>query len=269
MDLQTLRKKEHLSASSINDYIDCGLHFKFRRIDKIKPEFKAESLEFGTIIHEVLGEYYRNKKLGIKLSLKKLHKLFKELGKRKIENKEDIAFSDGHDFDSFMRSGKELITCWYESLKPDDFKTLAVEKPFSFSIEGLEMPPIIGAVDLMEEDSSGTVIISDFKTSKSSYSNDKIDKSFQLTLYYMAFKSNGYKDRDILLRFDCLIKTKTPKFEQYYTTRGEEDVKRAIKKITCVWESIKKGVFLPNDTSWKCTNCEYKTTCTDWFLKEE
>ena len=33
MELQELRKAVHLSASAINDYLDCGLLFKFGRID--------------------------------------------------------------------------------------------------------------------------------------------------------------------------------------------------------------------------------------------
>jgi putative RecB family exonuclease len=39
-------------------------------------------------------------------------------------------------------------------------------------------------------------------------------------MYQIAAKQNGFADREILLRFDALIKTKTPKFEQYWTTRS-------------------------------------------------
>jgi putative RecB family exonuclease len=269
MELQKLRTKEHLSASSINDYVECGLHFKFRRIDRIESEFQSESLEFGSIIHEVLGEYYRNKQVGIKPSLKQLQKVFKDLSKKRVEDNDEIEFAEGHDYDTFLRTGKDLLATWYESLPTDDFRVLAVERPFSFSIDGTKVPPIIGAIDLLEEDPAGTIIVSDFKTSRSAYSNDKIDKSFQLTLYYMAMKAEEFADRDILLRFDCLIKTKTPKFEQYYTTRSEEDVQRAVKKIRYVWESIQKGVFIPHDGSWKCGGCEYQENCDAWFLQEE
>ena len=51
MELTDLRKVAHLSASSINDYIDCGLLYKFGRIDKIQPNFKPDALEFGSAIH--------------------------------------------------------------------------------------------------------------------------------------------------------------------------------------------------------------------------
>jgi putative RecB family exonuclease len=46
----------------------------------------------------------------------------------------------------------------------EDFRVLAIEEPFSCILPDIPIP-IIGAMDLIEEDESGTVIITDFKTS--------------------------------------------------------------------------------------------------------
>jgi putative RecB family exonuclease len=73
MDLHELRQKPHLSASSINDYIECGMLFKFSRIDRIPREFTADGLEFGTVIHKVLAEYYQAKMTGDKMPLNDVH----------------------------------------------------------------------------------------------------------------------------------------------------------------------------------------------------
>jgi len=51
MEISELRQKPHLSASSINDYMDCSLLFKFGRVLKLKPEIRPDALEFGSIIH--------------------------------------------------------------------------------------------------------------------------------------------------------------------------------------------------------------------------
>ena len=61
MDLKTMRSMPHLSASAIAEYIDCGLMYRFSRVDKIMPEFRSDALEFGIAIHRVLGEFYRLK----------------------------------------------------------------------------------------------------------------------------------------------------------------------------------------------------------------
>ena len=265
MELSELRKEMHLSASSINDYVECGLLFKFGRIDKVPWESKPDALEFGTVIHLVLEEFYQNKLIGNRMTIKEVHTRFDHFWRKNAEGREDIQYSKGNDFETLLLKGKELLTVWHDKLPDDDFQVLAIEDAFSFYIPGIPVP-IIGAMDLIEEDESGTIIITDFKTSGKSYSIADVDKNNQLTIYQLAAKANGYADREILLRFDCLIKTKKPKFEQYYTVRTEIDEKRVMKKITQAWDGIKKEVFIPNDGSWKCNNCSYKTVCDEWFL---
>ncbi|MFA5181461.1 MAG: PD-(D/E)XK nuclease family protein [Syntrophales bacterium] len=269
MSLSDLRAAPHLSASSIGDYLDCGLLFKFGRIDKIKQEMKADALEFGSTIHLVLAEIYQQKMVGICMTIKEIHESFEKHWTRIAKDRDDIQYAEGKSFETLLLEGKELLTTYYHKRPDDKFQVVAIEEPFSFILDGCNIP-IIGAMDLVEEDSSGILIITDFKTSGRSYSRDEVDRNFQLTLYQIAAKAIGYTDREILLRFDCLIKTKTPKFEQYYTTRSETDEIRATRKIVEVAKGISKGVFIPNDSpqNWKCKGCSFKKPCDDWFMKE-
>ena len=265
MDLNELRAKPHLSSSSIGDYIDCGMLYKFSRVDKLPREFIPSSLEFGTVIHLVLAEFYRGKMDGYKMLLKEVHESFKNHWLERVKNRNGIQYTDGQDFDTMLNQGIDLLTAWYENLTDDNFKVIAIEEPFSIDIENLDVP-IIGVTDLIEEDESGAVIITDFKTSSKAYSIDQVDKNQQLTFYQMAVKNNGFADREILLKFDCLIKTKKPKFESYWTTRSEIDEIKLVKKIHQVWQGISKAVWVPNDTSWKHKNCQYRQYCDEWFL---
>lgn len=269
MSLNDLRALPHLSASSIGDYLDCGLLYKFGRIDKLKPEFKADALEFGSVIHLVLAEIHQQKMTGIEMSIKEIHESFEKHWTSIAKDRDDIQYAEGKSFEVLLLEGKELLTVYYHKRPPDNFQVIAIEEPFNFTLEGCEIP-IIGAMDLVEEDNAGTIIITDFKTSGRSYSRDEVDRNFQLTLYQIAAKAMGYHDREILLRFDCLIKTKTPKFEQYYTTRSEMDEKRAARKIIEVGHGISKGVFIPNDSTsnWKCKGCSFKKPCDEWFMRK-
>ncbi len=65
-------------------------------------------------------------------------------------------------------------------------------------------------MDLIEEDSAGTIIITDFKTSGRAYSKDEVNQNQQLTMYQIAAKRNGYGDREILLRFRHPRKNQDP-----------------------------------------------------------
>jgi len=258
MVLSELRKLPHLSASAIGEYVECSLLYRFGRIDKLPMEFKSDNLEFGTVIHRVLAEFYQARMTGDKMLLSFIHKLFEEYWRIVAELNDEIRYSNGKDFQTLLISGIDLLTAWHNKLPDDNFRVISIEEAFSFTIPDLTVP-IIGAMDLIEEDESGTIIITDWKTSARAYGIDEVDRNQQLTCYQLAAKANGFGHREILLRFDTLIKTKKPKFEQYYTVRSEIDEKRLVRKI--------KKVFIPNDTSWKCPNCQYRQHCDEWFLK--
>ena len=76
MVLSELRQQPHLSASSIGEYVECSLLYRFGRIDRLPMEFKAEALEFGTCIHRVLEQFYSAKMIGEKMLLKDVHQIF-------------------------------------------------------------------------------------------------------------------------------------------------------------------------------------------------
>jgi putative RecB family exonuclease len=268
MILSELRQQPHLSASSIGEYVECSLLYRFGRIDRLPMEFKAEALEFGTCIHRILEQFYCARMINEKMLLKDIHQIFETIWKGIAENNDDIRYSGDNDYKSLLMYGKDLLTAWYNKLPDDGFTILAIEEAFSFTLPGIPIP-IIGAMDLVEEDSAGTIIITDFKTSGRAYSKDEVDQNQQLTMYQIAAKRNGYDDREILLRFDTLIKTKTPKFEQYWTTRSELDERRLIKKAAMVWDGISKGIFIPNNLSWKCKGCAYKQACDAYLEGEE
>ena len=270
MNLKELRNIDHLSASSISDYIDCGLLYKFGRVDKIPAEFKADALEFGSAIHLALADFHTEKMRGNYLSVKQLHECFETHWRQLTDGRDDIKYAEGNDPEILLLKGQELLTAYYNKAPWREFETIGIEEPFSFQIAGCQLP-VIGAIDLVERDDSGTIIISDFKTSARSYSNDEVNRNFQLVIYQIAMKEKGYSSSEILLRFDCLIKTKQPKFESYYTVRDEIDEIRAKKKIITVSKGISRGIFVPNDSAYnfKCKNCAYRKKCDEWFLQSE
>lgn len=266
--IQDLRKKPHLSVSGINDYVECSLLYKLGRVDRVAPEYVSDALLFGKCIHKVLEKFYINKRTGRETPLAYLLEQFTNFWLKAKEDNENIQFKEGESFETLLQKGRGILTVYYKELPADNFKVVATELPFSFALDGLDVP-VIGVMDLVEEDDGGNIIITDWKTSSRAYSKDEVKKSFQLTVYQIAARQNGFADLEILLKFDCLIKTRKPKFEQYYTIRTEQDEQRAVKKILHVWDGIQKGVFIPNDTSWKCGYCAFKDHCDKWFQEKE
>lgn len=266
MEISEMRKQPHLSASSIKAYLDCGLFYKFSRIDKLEKAFISDNLLFGSTIHRALADYNQEKIVGTSMNAQQLQKLFENYLKEAFENTSRIKYSKNNSFESLLDQGKQMLQTYLSKVPKDDYEIIAIEEPFEFKINGLDLP-MIGIMDLVEQDENNTVIISDYKTMSSSTTINEIDENFQLTVYYMAARRNGYADREIVLKLDCLVKTKQPKFMQVYTFRNHEHEYRAIKKIKEVYSAIQKQVFVPNaEGTWKCRNCEYKTYCDEWFL---
>jgi putative RecB family exonuclease len=258
--LEELRRKPHLSASSILDYINCSFSYRLGRVDGCKPEFTPDALEFGSVIHQCLGDFYAARKIGYKLPKDELLYVFEHYWESAAYGREDIRYKDGDSYETLQIKGKEILAAFYENLPSDDLKVLAIENPFSFRVEGVSVP-IIGATDLIEWDGVETIIITDWKTSGKSYSADDIDNSFQLAVYHLATKANDFKNCEILLKFDVLVKTKTAKFEQHYTVINEAQERKTISTIKLAWEGIQKGTYLPTGESWRCKGCVFKTAC--------
>ena len=187
MDLNELRAKPHLSASSITDYIDCSMLYKFSRVDKLPREFIPSTLTSVPLFIWCSPNIIGVKWTEYKMLLKDIHESFKNHWHERAKDRTDIQYANGQDFDTMLNQGIDLLTAWYENLTDDNFKVIAVEEPFSIDIENLDVP-IIGVTDLIEEDESGTIIITDFKTSGKAYSIDQVDKNQQLTFYQMAVK---------------------------------------------------------------------------------
>jgi len=263
MNLKELSKKPHLSASSIGKFIDCSLLYRFSKIDKLQPEFIPDVLLFGSAIHWAIAHINQGRKVGSLLDLSDVIGCFEERWTSSVEKTPNIKYSKGKDFETLMNEGTGMLSVYFKNGVEDDFKVLSIEEPFSFTIPGLSVP-IIGITDCIEEDESGAIIITDYKTKAKAYSEKEISSDMQLTLYQMAMKAGEFKDREIMVRFVALIKTKVPKVAQYWAMPTELEERRLAKKAISVWEGISKGVFIPNDGHWKCNNCGYKTACQEW-----
>ncbi len=268
-----LTQEPHLSASSIQKFIDCGLMYKFSKIDRLEAEFTPDVLLFGSAIHWAIAHINQGRKVECLLELSDVMECFEDKWSSSVKKASTVKYSKGKDFDILMKDGKKYLETYYKSLGEDEgFKVLSIEEPFSFKIPGLPVP-IIGITDCIEtdgkdEDESGTIIITDYKTKARAYSESELANDMQLTLYQMAMKASEYRDHEIMLRFVVIIKTKTPRVEHYWASRSELDEKRLAKKAIKVWEGISKGIFLPNDGHWKCNNCQFQTACQAWSNTE-
>lgn len=253
---------DHLSYSSIRQYIDCSLGYKFKKIDCIKPEFISDNLIFGSCMHKTLAKFNQHRAREKPTTFHELGDWFEEYFSGAVTEKV-IKYSNGHTFKSCLHLGRNLLKIFHEQYPADAYGVLDIEHEFNIEVDGLPCP-IIGYIDLIEQDEEGQLILTEYKTSGRSYSTNQIDCNDQVTLYHLAAQTLS-PTSSIINKIDCLIKTKIPKFEIYYTYRDHEDHNRFLNVAKQVAKGIDAAVYIPNTNGWKCNYCEYQTTCKEWL----
>lgn len=266
MDIKELRMQPHLSFSAVNEYLMCGLKYRFSRIDRIQPEFTPDVMIFGKVIHRVCEAYNYECLMGEIPPLPTLVSVFETCWDKAVESEHTVKYSRGKDYQTLRKDGAAMTKEFYENRIADKHQIIAIEEPFSLEIGDLPYP-FIGVIDLIEMDNAGGLIITDYKTAGKAYTKAQTDENMQLTLYQIAMRENGYSEIDIRLKLDVLVKTKEPKFQRCPTFRTDEDIQRFLKVIKLAYHGITQEVFIPTTTGWMCNNCQFKSHCQEFLLE--
>ena len=121
--------------------------------------------------------------------------------------------------------------------------------------------PLVGELDCRLSKGDNMIIV-DWKTSARRWPKDQADKSLQPTAYLYAHRQ--LHNADVSMRFDVIVKNKTPVFEQYVTTRTTDQFHRMIEQVKMVERMIAAEHFLPNENSFYCASCPHQGACKAW-----
>lgn len=238
MTLEQLR----LSASSIECYDSCGMKYWLRYVWKL-PEEPAATLQFGSVIHNVLRGYYDALKAGTRLDLDTVLAAFRD-------GMENAKLEDKHQLKLYLEQGTRQLTAFVESRKgPTAPKVLATEKSFAFELDGVL---IQGRMDRVDELPDGTVAIEDYKTGRAK--DEKFaEKSLQLTIYALAARHEGKRAALVSiynLENDAVI---TVGRDDEALDKGEKAIRKAAEGIRAGDFHVKPG--------FQCRFCAYGQLC--------
>jgi CRISPR/Cas system-associated exonuclease Cas4 (RecB family) len=250
---------DHLSASQINLYIQCGLKYRFQYVDRAPRPFKSSGLVFGSAIHSTIEWFHKQRKMGKQVSLEKLYKILEsDWFCQRVED--EVRYREGEEEKKLILTAKEILGLYFNS--PLDgvvdaefpFRVPLVHHRSGKSLEvGLE-----GFIDLIEEGD----IVTEFKTSARSMDPQNTGDILQLTIYSYAYKTLFGKEPK-LLRVVNFVKTRTPKMVILETGREMKDYERLYYLAQEVLRGIRSGIFFPRQ-SFMCKDCEYEILCQQW-----
>ncbi len=214
----------------------------------------TSEITLGKAIHSTLNANYRQKiKTGKDLPLQEMLDIFSDEWDRRAPA---TRFSPDEAPSKIKDEGVRLIKTYQESCG-FRIRPAAVEKAFAIKFERLDKP-LIGYIDLIDKEG----VIIDHKTTKRSWQEEKVRSDLQLTSYALAYRRmTGKKEKG--LRYDVLVRTKTPKIQQLETERGSYDFKRLEKLAYRINRAINSAIFYPNE-NYTCKTCGYLNLCTKW-----
>lgn len=265
-----MKTEPHLSISQLNSYLSCSQKYYYNKILKADPLDTSANLILGSAYHKSIEEFYKTKQQGSSIGPEDMQSIFESYVLEE-EGKHFITYGAKTSRENEFNIARGLWPKFIEG--QDNFEIVEIENGFKIDFEDLPIP-VLGIVDLILYDKAeDTLIISDFKTAakKPSTFQDKfvlgdVDANLQLTLYQMYIKRK-YNPKNIKLRLDYLIKSKSsPAYIKYPTERTEDDEKHLVnlfKKVYNHIELVKAQVIdpLPN-RSFMCNGCQFRHLCS-------
>jgi putative RecB family exonuclease len=254
-----------VSKSQIQTYLLCPRKFWFQYVIGVQWEFMPSSLPFGKALHATVASFYQSLRLnGIPPELPTLLSEFelewgKETAGAPLLLKGDVSQ------DSLLETGKALLKTFHENVQPRNVE--AVEYPFAVSLDDpntgkpLDVA-LVGIVDLVESDDEGNLIVAELKTSSKRYAESQGENQLDGLIYAYALDQLGLRTdaKSTLIRYDVLVKTKTPAFQQIYFNKTPKDFGRLVRWIKEVLQAIERESFFPT-FGWSCQTCQFRSRC--------
>lgn len=274
MSIQVLDRAEervdsvqlHVSYSQVYTYLLCPMKYGHQYVWGTMPAHKPVSLVFGSAIHKAAERFYLClQETGQRAEVVELEQTFENRFMDELNHSDlTILFKDGQTAEDLVAQGKNLIQLFHAEIKPQ--KIVAVELPFAVSIpdyygEGNLPIKLVGYFDVVESDGE-SYQIGELKTSSQKFSSLRLEYDMQPTVYSFALSRMNLAttEESCLVRYDVLVKTKKPSFEQYYVLRTRADYERLVHLLNEVLRAIESRLFYRN-FGWQCQECQFKNTC--------
>ena len=245
----------HLSYSSISHYLNCGKSWQFKYGQQL-PEKKSSSLIFGSAVHETIRKHIQGQTSP--------RQAWRESWSKLLAETPDIDWGSDNQTELFnygvkMFSDEDILNT-IQSLKPlvvDGSPCMEFE--VSLQVPGVPVP-VIGFIDMLQTN----MIPIDFKTSKSSWNQERADKELQAAFYLAAMNQAGMVQLPARFEYVVFVKNKTPKVQRFVTERGAADIFRLFNLVGEVYRAMSQDVFLPNPTAWSCSEkyCSFWHECS-------
>ncbi len=254
-----------VTKSQLAVYLMCPRKFYYDYVLRREPEFRPLAMVFGSAIHDVVGAYYRHMLVGNpQPSAEWLLDDWRGVWNR-AALEPNIQWGE-HSKETMFAVGAGLLKAFAADVQPRTIE--AVEYPFEVDLldpdTGLPLDvKLVGLIDLIESDDDGNLIVAETKTASKRMADAAAESQLDGLVYAYAMSQLGYQttaEGETLVRYDVMVKTKTPSFQQVYVTKEPGDYRRLVRWIKSILQSIESESFHPV-VGWACKGCQHADAC--------
>jgi DNA helicase II / ATP-dependent DNA helicase PcrA len=239
-------EKIQLSATAIEDYLDCPLKFKFQHILKI-PTAPQAALTFGNLMHRSVRHYFELRRKSLPS--------FDELEAFYLDRWKSTGFDDDYQEETYRKAGLDQLRVFVDRQNAIavECRNIQMEQPFRMDFGDMSLEGRIDQITLLEPAREGAVELIDYKTGRPRTEKDA-QKSLQLSVYALAAKKILHLT-PVRMTFYNLTNN-----EPVSTVRTPEDLEDALKKAREVAAQVRNGSFNPAP-GFVCRWCEFNPVC--------
>jgi len=252
-----MAKNIKLSATRISTFLSCKQKYWFNYYEKL-PKLSNPAFKLGLAVHESLelaGNIWMEKEKFSKADIKKV-----------MAEYDRISIREGIEEYSSHLEGKELVKKRLNNFISGE-KLIGLETKFGFwgkdagpQVTSKYGVPLIGAIDKVEKYDEDTVLIVDYKTSKTAPTPIQMKSDMQLSIYDLVARQvwPGYKR--VVLALDLL---KSDVLYTYRTDKQREEFEVYIKVIYDEMLAFTEEEAAASLNMF-CPWCSYKDYCSTY-----
>ena len=255
-------KRDYLSYSAVRTFQGCPLKYRFRYIDGLPEDCVSSSLVFGSAIHAAM-EFFFNQQLAgeEEPGLDELLAVYQQSWRDRSE--QEVRFAKTETADSLHQLADRMLTAFLNSdLTNQEGRIIGVEEELRGELSP-ELPDLLGRVDLLLE-TDDSVIVQDFKTSRSAWNEYQAEDQSEQLLLYADLVWSLIPGKQLRLQFAVITKAKNLKVQLLEANFDESKLERTKRVFENVWSSIQFGNFYPSPSPMQCPGCGYRDQCNSW-----
>lgn len=234
------------SFAQVDGYLSCPARYRYRHLLRL-PAPPHHAITYGVALHEAVAAFGRSQIQGRPLSEEGMLDVFARAWT-------GLGFLSREHEEARAAAGRAALVRFREGALRSDRRPLAVEEPFSVSLDGIRLQ---GRFDRIDEGPRG-VVITDFKSSDVRdlrRARERARESLQLALYAMAWRAReGELPAATELAFldSGLVGSVQP---------DQARLARASRRVGEAAAGIRAGEFTARPDAVSCRFCSYRQIC--------